>query len=126
MNTVLVDTSVWVEHFKRRNNALVALLEAGSAATHPLIIGELACGTPPSREQTLSDMGLLQQTQQASLDEVLVFIEREKIYGRGCGLIDVILLASTLITPGAELWTLDKGLSGLAKSFGVMHKPFLH
>ncbi|EQD40112.1 PilT domain-containing protein, partial [mine drainage metagenome] len=40
--------------------------------------------------------------------EVMEFIEREKLYGLGCGLVDMTLLASTLITPGAELWTLDK------------------
>ena len=54
------------------------------------------------------------------------FIEREQLYGLGCGLVDMVLLASTLITPGAELWTLDKRLAGLAERFGVMHQAALH
>jgi hypothetical protein len=54
------------------------------------------------------------------------FIERESLFGQGCGIVDMMLLASTLITPGSELWTLDKRLSSIAKSYGVMYRPRLH
>jgi predicted nucleic acid-binding protein len=124
---VLIDTSVWVEHFRQRNGTLVDLLAADLALMHPMVWAELACGTPPApRAQTLRDLGLLQQTQQASLREVMDFIEREKLYGLGCGLVDVVLLASTLMTPGAELWTLDKRLAALSERFGVVHRPAVH
>ena len=126
MKGVLVDTSVWVDHFRRRSDALVNLLELDLVLTHPMILGELACGTPPSRSQTLSDIGQLQQTQQASLREVMDFVDREKLYGLGCGFIDMVLLASTLMTPGVELWTFDKRLFALAERFDVMHSPTLH
>lgn len=127
MRGVLVDTSVWVDHFKHRNGALVNLLNADLALMHPMVQGELACGTPPEpRMQTLRDLDLLQQCQQASLREVIDFIEREKLYGLGCGLVDMVLLASTLITPNAELWTLDKRLAALCERFGVLHKNALH
>ena len=49
------------------------------------------------------------------------FVERERLYRLGCGLVDLTLLASTLQTPGARLWTLDKGLARLAGRFGVRH-----
>ena len=126
MNGVLIDTSVWVDHFRQRNGVLTDLLEWDLALTHPMVLGELACGTPPARVQTLSDIGLLKQPQQASLREVMDFVEREKLYGLGCGLVDMVLLASTLMTPGAELWTLDKRLATLAERFGVIHRPTLH
>lgn len=127
MKGVLIDTSVWVDHFRQRNEALVNLLNLDLALTHPMVLVELACGTPPApRVQTLKDIGLLQQTQQAGLYEVMEFIEREKLYGLGCGLVDMVLLASTLITPGAELWTLDRRLAELAERFGVMHQSALH
>ena len=64
--------------------------------------------------------------QQASVREVMDFIERERLFGAGCGLVDLMLLASALVTPGIELWTLDKRLAGLADRFGVMHRPMLH
>lgn len=93
---------------------------------HPMVLGEMACGTPPNRVQTLNDLGQLQTTQQASVREVLAFVERERLFGLGCGLVDMLLLASTLMTPGVELWTFDKRLSVLADRFGVLHRPGLH
>jgi hypothetical protein len=86
------------------------------------VIVELACGTPPSpREQALGSLSLLRSCNQATLDEVLELIEREKLFGLGCGLVDMALLASTLITPGARLWTLDRRLLELAQRFDVAH-----
>ena len=127
MSGVLVDTSVWIDHFKNRHDALVHLLTHDMVRVHPMIIGELACGTPPApRKQTLSDLGLLPMVQLAGLEETGAFIERESLYGLGCGLVDMILLASTLITPGATLWTLDKRLAALANRFGVAHRPVSH
>lgn len=126
MKGVLVDTSVWVDHFRNRNDALVELLAFDLVMAHPMVLGEIACGTPPNRVRTLIDLEKLQQTQQASVREVIAFVERERLFGMGCGLVDMQLLASTMMTPGVELWTLDKRLSGLAERFGVMHRPVLH
>jgi predicted nucleic acid-binding protein len=118
--SVLIDTSVWVDHFRRGNEALVALIVQDEGLSHPMVLGELACGTPPApRSQTLNDIGLLQLARQANWDEVMTFIERERLYGLGCGLVDMTLLTSTLITPGARLWTLDKRLMALAQRFEV-------
>jgi predicted nucleic acid-binding protein len=124
---VLVDTSVWIDHFRRRNEVLVELIGLDLALTHPMVMLELACGTPPSpRSQTLNSIGLLQACNQASMGEVMEFIEREKLYGLGCGLVDMSLLAATLLTPKARLWTLDKRLAALAGRFGVAHVLALH
>jgi len=117
--SVLIDTSVWSDHFRRRNELLVQLIVLDQALTHPMVVGELACGTPPEpRANTLSDIDLLKPANQVSLSEVREFIEREKLFGLGCGLVDMTLLASTLITPGAVLWTLDKRLAAVATRLG--------
>lgn len=126
MKRVLVDTSIWVDHFRRHNPGLVDLLMLDLVLTHPLVVGEIACGSPPNRTQTLSDLNSLQQAQHASVREAADFIEREQVFGTGCGLVDLLLLTSALMTPGTELWTLDKRLSGLAARFGVLHRPALH
>ena len=125
--SVIVDTSVWVDHFRHNSRALVDLMLQDSVLVHPMVIVEIACGTPPSpRSQTLENLALLQLCKQATLQEVLALVERERLYGLGCGLVDMCLLASTLITPAAALWTLDKRLAGLAQRFGVAHKPVMH
>lgn len=127
MSGVLVDTSVWIDHFRNRNEALENLLNQDLALTHLMVIGEIACGTPPApRTQTLGDLGLLPMIQHAGLHETMEFIERESLYGMGCGLVDMVLLTSTLITPGAKLWTLDKRLAELAERFGVAHRVAVH
>ncbi len=127
MSGVLVDTSVWIDHFRNRNEALENLLNQDLALMHLMVIGEIACGTPPApRTQTLGDLGLLPMIQHAGLHETMEFIERESLYGMGCGLVDMVLLTSTLITPGAKLWTLDKRLAELAERFGVAHRVAVH
>lgn len=126
MNGVLVDTSVWVDHFRNRNENLVSLLTLDLALSHPLVVTELACGTPPApRSRTLSDIATLPQARQATLDEVRSFIEREKLYGLGCGVVDLALLASTLLTPGSRLWSLDRRLIELAQRFDLAFRPAL-
>lgn len=126
MGSVLVDTSVWVKHFRESNQELIHLIDCDEVLVHPMIVAEISCGTPPSRINTLSDLSALQQAQQPNLSEVMDFIERENLYGQGCGIVDMILLASTLITPGSALWTLDKRLSSICEKFGVNYSPKLH
>lgn len=121
---VLVDTSVWVDHFRRSNAALVQLILADAALTHPMVILELACGTPPTpRARTLGDIAELAFTRQTTHAEVMRFSEQERLYGQGCGLVDMMLLTATMITPGARLWTLDLRLSELAARFDVAYVP---
>lgn len=122
--SVLIDTSVWIDHFRNGNAILVELIEADLALNHPMVAAELACGTPPQpRDRTLGSINQLRPCNQASLQEVVSFIERERLYGRGCGLVDMCLLASTLLTPDAKLWTLDKRLSGLTREFDADFRP---
>ena len=124
---VLVDTSVWIDHFRNGSDALIRLLTLDRVLTHPLVIGEIACGTPPApRARTLASIALLKPCYQASAEEVLDLIEREKLFGLGCGLIDLSLLASTLITPDAKLWTLDRRLEAIASDFDVSYTHPTH
>ncbi len=124
--SILVDTSIWISHFRTANQGLVDLLKQDAVLIHPMIIGEIACGTPPSRSATLSDLASLRFSQQAHINEVTDFVEREHLYGLGCGIVDMILLASTLITPNAKLWTLDKRLSSLAERFDIFYQSNAH
>lgn len=126
MTRVLVDTSVWVEHFRGSPIGLGELLKADRVMIHPMVMGELACGTPPSRAQTLRSLARMHPAQQATLNEVMAFVEREKLYGLGCGLVDLSLLASVLLTSGTMFWTLDKHLCALTERFSVAYIPAIH
>lgn len=87
---------------------------------HPLIVIEIACGTPPSpRQRTLADLQNLRQSVVATPDEILALIERERVAESGCGAVDAALLASALLTPGTRLWTADRPLATLTRRLGV-------
>lgn len=124
---VLVDTSVWSAHFRQSDERLIALLHAGRVLCHPLVVGEIACGTPPApRSATLQFLKDLALGHTATLGDVEVFIEAHKLYGRGCGLVDLSLLACVCITPETVLWTLDQRLHTLAVGLGKAYAPQLH
>jgi predicted nucleic acid-binding protein len=117
---VLVDSSVWVAHFRKSDRALQSLLATDQVLCHPLIVLELACGTPPApRERTLGDLKKLRQSVIATSEEALELIEREQLQDLGCGAVDMSLLASVLLTPDTLLWTVDKNLDALSTRLGV-------
>jgi len=121
MSLVLADTSVWIAHFRKSDQALRALLSADQVLCHPMVLIEIACGTPPApRERTLSDLRQLRSATVASTDETLALIEREQLQDSGCGAIDLLLLGSVLLTSDAVLWTLDKHLRTLAARFDML------
>lgn len=127
MHAVLVDTSIWVQHFRQANPHLHELLAQDSVLMHSLVHAELACGTPPApRSTTLGLLARLRCCKEATTAETLAFLEQRQLYGLGCGYVDLSLLASTLIMPGATLWTADRRLADLAAQAGVSYLPPTH
>lgn len=116
---ILVDTSVWVEHLRRGLPELAAMLEAGDVLTHPLVLGELACGNLRNRARILADLGALPFAPRATDDEALAFLENRQLMGRGVGIVDVHLLASVALAGDARLWTFDKRLGSAAEELGL-------
>ena len=116
---ILVDTSIWVDHLRAGNAALAALLDAGRVLTHPFVIGELALGVLRQRKAVLTALLDLPSSIVARDAEVLGFIDRHALFGRGVGYVDVHLLASARLTAGAELWTDDPRLRDVADAMGV-------
>jgi len=110
---ILVDTSVWVDHFRVGRSDLASLLDRGEVLMHPFVVGELACGNLLSRESTIQLLEQLRTITVADHDEVMTFIQRQRLHGRGVGYIDVHLLASAAMD-GAHLWTKDQRLRALA------------
>ncbi|MCX5805776.1 MAG: PIN domain-containing protein [Proteobacteria bacterium] len=111
---VLVDTSVWVSHFRESNSGLVNLLNNTEVICHPFIVGELACGNLKDRMTVISLLEALPMAVLVEHDEVLAFIESHDLMGKGLGYVDVHLLASAVLT-SVSLWTIDKKLEKAAK-----------
>ena len=120
---ILVDTSVWVDHLRAGDKALGALLETGMVLAHPFVIGELALGNLRQREAVLSALSDLPRASVATDGEVLHFIDRHRLFGRGIGYVDVHLLAAAQLTAGTKFWTTDTRLHGIAVQMGLAMQP---
>jgi predicted nucleic acid-binding protein len=117
-----VDTSVWVDHFRKPNTQLSARLEADLVWTHPFVIGELACGNISPRQKILRMLSALRSMPMAEHDEVLKFVDDRKLHGQGLGWVDVHLLASAHAAR-MPLWTLDKRLEAAAGMLDLAPGP---
>ena len=76
---VLVDTSVWIDHLRRGNRGLADLLNRASVLCHPLVIGELACGSLQNRDEILGLLSALPMALVAKQDEALRLLDDERL-----------------------------------------------
>jgi len=118
---ILVDTSIWIDHLRERNEELAQLLGAGKVLAHPHVIGELALGSLQNRDAVLGALQGLPQVLVATDDEVLHFIETNGLFGIGIGYIDAHLLAAVRLSPGTMLWTRDRRLLAASTRLGLAH-----
>lgn len=118
---ILVDTSIWIDHFRHGDEHLIQLLQAERVISHTFIIGELALGCLKNRNTILDGLKDLPQAVVATDNEVMRFIEENTLFGKGIGFIDAHLLAAARLTPGSRLWTRDKRLLTVAATLNLAH-----
>lgn len=119
---ILIDTSVWVDHLRAGDARLARLLEQDRVMVHDLVIGEIACGTLKNRKTILDLLNGLPRCRPATHDEVLYFIDRHRLMGRGIGYIDASLLAAAALN-GVRLLTRDKRLTKMVRELDLDHTP---
>ena len=117
---ILVDTSIWIDHLRQRDERLSKLLNQCQVLAHPFVIGELALGSLQNRAAILGALQDLPQAPVATEGEVLSFIEQNALYSIGIGYIDAHLLAAVRLSPGATLWTRDKRLLAAGTGLGLV------
>lgn len=116
---ILVDTSIWIDHLRKPDSGLQKLLESGEVVTHPYVVMELALGSIAKREEVISNLSLLPQSQVGEPAELFALIEKRSLYRKGIGVIDLHLIASALIDSSISIWTRDKRLGEIASSLGI-------
>jgi predicted nucleic acid-binding protein len=122
--SILIDTNIWIEHFKSENKDVSALLEAGRVVMHPFIVAELALGGLRDRMMTLASLEFLPELPVAELHEVRQLIEVRKLFTQGIGLVDAHLIASLIIVESpSAVWTDDEGLAVVADKLSFLAKP---
>lgn len=111
---VLVDSSIWIDHLRQKDDVLSQLLINGQVCIHPMIIGELACGNLQHRSAVIKLWQSLPHANHATHLEALHCLDKHKLFGKGIGFVDLHLLASTLLTTNTFLWTNDRRLKNMA------------
>jgi predicted nucleic acid-binding protein len=120
---ILVDTAVWIDHFRDGDPHLAELLDHGVILAHPWVTGEIALGHLRARAEILRLLHDLPQATVATGTELLQFIEHHELYGLGIAYVDAQLLAATMLSDDATLWTNDRRLRAAAQSLGTDYKP---
>ena len=116
---ILVDTSVWIDHLRRGDAELASLLQVGQVLAHPWVTGEIALGHLSRRSEIIGLLNNLPQATSATEFEVVTLIDTHQLFGLGIGYIDAHLLAATMLTADARLWTRDKRLAAVATRHGL-------
>ena len=119
---ILADTSVWVDHLRKGDEALAHELGNTMVLSHPFVVGELALGNLSNRVEILSLLNTLPKARTASDAEVLHLVESRQLMGRGIGLVDGHLLASVLLSQSTKLWTRDKKLRSVAAELDLIYE----
>ncbi|OMH24979.1 VapC toxin family PIN domain ribonuclease [Tersicoccus phoenicis] len=118
---ILVDTSIWIDHFHASEAHLVRLLDRDDVGSHPLVVEELALGSLLRRQETLTLVESLTTFPSLSHVELLQFVDGRDLWGRGLSPVDAHLLGAVRLVGGAQLWTRDKRLRAAAVALGVAH-----
>jgi predicted nucleic acid-binding protein len=116
---ILVDTSVWVDHFRNNNARLAGLLADEQVLIHPYIIGELSLGSIKNRSEIIGLLAELPLAPVAEHEEVMDMVHKHKLFGCGIGWVDAHLIASALLAH-ARLLSNDKALLQAGKVTGVI------
>lgn len=116
---ILVDTSIWIDHLHASEAILVSLLTDDRVATHPFVVQELALGSIRNCSTVLKLLSNLRTLIPITHAELLSYLERHRLWGRGLSAVDVQLLGSVVTTPGCKIWTRDKRLQAAATAVGA-------
>ena len=119
---VLVDTNIWVQHFRATIPELVTHSHAGAVVTHSVIVGELAVGGLRNRLQTLPELRGLTSITECTTEATLDFLERHNLFNIGLSWGDVQILATANIN-GIPIWTLDQRLHQRAYALNLSWIP---
>ncbi len=118
---ILVDTSIWIDHFHASEPSLVTLLRDDQVGCHRAVIEELALGSIRQRAHVLTLLASLQGVPVLTHEEVMALVDGRHLWGRGLSAVDVHLLGSVLLVGGARLWTRDKRLLAACRDSGAAY-----
>ncbi len=116
---ILVDTSVWIDHFRSSDAELILALNQGNVVQHPFVTAEIALGNLAQRDEVCRMLALLPQVKPCSDAEIIDLIDQLALPGTGIGMVDAYLLVSVWSNSDLRLWTRDRRLLAAAQRLKV-------
>ena len=120
---LLVDTSAWIDHLRKADPVIERAIRAGELCTHDFVIGELALGSLPKRQQFLNDLRCFPRLASGPVDSTIGFVEERALSATRIGFVDATLLSAAAKTQNVRLWTRDKRLAAQADRLGLGYEP---
>jgi predicted nucleic acid-binding protein len=117
---IIADTTIWIDHLRSSDPTLARLAAGAELLMHPFVVGELTLGSITKRAERLREWSDLPSAKVLRHDDILKFIESNRLFSRGIGYTDVNLLASAATSDGVHLWTRDSKLAKVADEFDVL------
>ena len=120
---ILIDTSVWIDHFRTGSSALAYLIAEDRVVQHPFVTGELAVGNPNARQRTILLLRSLPRIEPVNEQQFHDFMDNSRLFGTGLGFVDIHLLAAVDAAPGSKIWTRDRRMQEQADRLGLSCDP---
>jgi predicted nucleic acid-binding protein len=120
---ILVDSSVWIDHFRLANTTLLLALSGGNVLQHPFVTAEIALGSIKDRDTVTSLLSNLPQAEKVEDEAMLAYVSQHNLHGTGLGMVDAHLLGSVVSGRNCKLWTRDKRLAAKAREMNCHYIP---
>ena len=115
---ILVDSSVWIDRFRRSDRTLNGKTANREILMHPFVMADVLLGSLRDRKRTGDSVENIEAVPVAAHADVHAKLEEWRAFGRGIGWVDLHLLASAQI-PAFFLWTRGRRLGALADEIGL-------
>ena len=121
---ILVDTSIWVEMFRRGRFKTDLEFDRECPALHPSVrsrgISVRVSSRPAANTPRARQLTALPTIRTA---DVRYMLETRGLFSKGIGFIDAQLIASCITSHGTQIWTIDRPLGSVAESLGLRATP---
>jgi predicted nucleic acid-binding protein len=119
---VIVDTSVWVDSMRSRDDRLNGWIIGEEILQHPFVTAEISMGSFASTSDRFRTVDLLESFEQLEIADSHTFHEfvaKRALFGTGIGFADAHLLLACIDYPTARLVTRDKRLRDQAERLEI-------
>lgn len=120
---VIIDTSVWVDSMRLRDERVSTWIAADQILQHPFVTAEIGMGSFRSAVARSHMIDLLESFDQIQIvtdQDFHTFVATNELFGTGIGFADAHLLQACVTHPNAPLVTRDNRLVKQAERLGIV------